>query len=72
MEARRQHIPEIDDQHKEFLEIVARCGVATSVCGSPEVMVERMAELLEHVATHFHTEEVLRRSILSGIRMSQG
>ena len=40
------------------MEILARCET-----GIPETNAERMAELLEHVATHFYTEEVFMRRI---------
>jgi hemerythrin len=55
--------PEIDEEHRMFFEIVARCTAGTTARAGPEIVAERMAELLEHVATHFHTEEVLMRRI---------
>jgi hemerythrin len=55
--------PEIDEEHRMFFEIVARCAACTTARVGPEIVAVRMAELLEHVATHFHTEEVLMRSI---------
>jgi hemerythrin len=55
--------PEIDEEHRMFFDIVTRCAAGTTVRGASEIVAERMAELLEHVATHFHTEEALMRSI---------
>jgi hemerythrin len=55
--------PEIDEEHRVFCEIAARCAAGTAARVDPETIAERMAELLEHVATHFYTEEVLMRSI---------
>src|SRR5450432_128527 len=55
--------PEIAAEHRMFFEIVARCTAGTTARVSQEIVAERMAELLEHVATHFHTEEAFMRSI---------
>jgi len=55
--------PEIDEEHRVFCELAARCAAGATAPVDPEIITERMAELLEHVATHFYTEEVLMRSI---------
>jgi hemerythrin-like metal-binding protein len=55
--------PEIDEEHREFFEIVERCAAGPTAPVDPAVIAERMAELLEHVATHFHNEEALMRRI---------
>jgi hemerythrin-like metal-binding protein len=55
--------PEIDEEHKVFFEIVERCAAGPTAPVDPAIIAERMAELLEHVATHFHNEEALMRRI---------
>ena len=55
--------PEIDEDHRNLFEILARCETGTHEQEQPEANAARMAELLEHVAMHFYTEEVFMRRI---------
>ena len=54
--------PEIDDEHRTLLAVAGECA-GLEKAGHSEVAVRRLAELLEHVATHFYDEEVLMRRV---------